>query len=165
MDRYSFIIALRIIFAPLILVWPLQSIIVSFLLDVFDADVAHHKVSKKQYQVIDKILDSWVFLFELLLAWKLFPDFQLILLALFIWRMVGTIFFFINGYRWIFVIFGNYFENVFFVLYFKNFLPNIKLETLLVFSFIVKIIQEWFIHVAELSIREDLFHSKRKWSK
>lgn len=158
---YYLAILLRIAFAPLILIWPLQAIIVSFLLDLFDADFAHYIVSKKQYQLIDKVLDTWVYIFELILAWRLFPDFKLLLLLLFIWRLIGVILFFFNSYRWLFVIFGNYFEIAFFVLYFKIVFININIT--LINAFLIKLFNEWFIHVADFSIRENFFRSKRKW--
>lgn len=162
---YYFVILLRLLFAPLILIWPLQSIIVSFFLDAVDADFAHHIVSKRKYQEIDKLLDSWVFLFEMILAWRIFFGFKYFLLFLFLWRIIGTIIFYIAKNRKIFLVFGNYFENAFFVLFFKDHLPNINIYLLLITSLIIKIFQEWFIHVADLSVREDLFGKKRRWKK
>ncbi|PIP62556.1 hypothetical protein COW98_03360 [Candidatus Roizmanbacteria bacterium CG22_combo_CG10-13_8_21_14_all_35_9] len=160
---YYLIIFLRILSAPLILIWPTTAIILSFSLDVIDADFAHYVVSKKQYQIIDKALDFWVFLYEMILAWQLFPVFRNFLLFLFLWRMIGTLIFYFTGERKLFLIFANYFENAFFVIFFRNYIPKINLYFLIGISFIIKLFQEWFIHVADLSVREDILKSKRKW--
>lgn len=170
---YYLIVLVRIVFAPLILVWPAPAIILSLFLDIIDADFAHHVITKKQYQIMDKILDSWVYIFELILAWTALPQYRYFLLALFIWRFIGLGVFLKYKNRNVLLIFGNYFENMFFLLYFAqefkslNFILENKtvFYTLTVFSFISKIFQEWFIHVADLSIREDFFKSKRKWKK
>lgn len=160
---YFLIIFLRIVFAPLILIWPLQSIIVSFLLDVVDADFACFAISKHQYQIIDKILDTWVYIFELTLALKMFPNWNYFFILLFFWRLVGLIVFYFFKNRKIFLIFGNYFENAFFAFLLKYYFVEINLYYLLLIAFIAKVFQEWFIHVAELSVMEDLFKKKRHW--
>ena len=160
---YYLIIFLRILSAPLIFFWPLQSIIVSFLLDAIDADFAHYIVTKKQYQLIDKTIDLWVSFFEMVFAWQVFPAFRYFLLFLFLWRIIGTLIFYLTGKRKFFLIFANYFENAFFVIFFRNYLSKINLYFLIGISFIIKLFQEWFIHIADLSVREDIFGKKRKW--
>lgn len=168
---YYFVILVRIILAPLILVWPTTAIILSLLLDIFDADFAHHVITKKQYQMVDKILDSFVLLFELILAWQVLPEFRLLLSILFVWRMIGLTVFLESKNRHVLLVFGNFFENVFFLLYFATTFKSLNFillnqavfYTAMALAFLSKIFHEWFIHVAELSIREHLFGSKRKW--
>lgn len=168
---YYIVVFVRIVFAPLILVWPTLAIILSLFLDIIDADFAHHVITKKQYQIIDKLLDSWVYVFEMALAWTMLKDYRLFLLGLFVWRMAGLLLFLKFKKRSILLIFGNYFENVFFLLYFATVYKNLNVilsnntyfYLAMAFIFISKAFQEWFIHVADLSIREDLFKSKRKW--
>lgn len=158
---YYLIIVLRILVAPLILIWPLQSIILSFFLDLIDGDLAPYAVTKINYQKIDKLLDFWVYIFELIFAWSAFPDYRILLLSLILWKLAGLIIFFLSGQRWIFIIFGNYFEAVFFVLFFKIVFINIPVTFLI--AILIKVFIEWFIHVANLSVREDILKSKRKW--
>lgn len=173
MIKYLFIINLRIIFAPLILVWPTPAIILSFFLDMIDAEFAYYIVTKKQYQLIDKTIDSWVFLFEMILAWQMFINYRSFLLILFLWRMIGTFFFYLTKKRHLLFVFGNFFENIFFVIYFTSIIPGWNLlfnnkpafYSLLIFVSLIKLFQEWFIHIAGLSIREDIFGKKRKWRK
>lgn len=160
---YYFIILLRIIFAPLILLWPLLSIIVSFFLDLIDADFAHYTVTRNQYQLIDKSLDFWVYIFEMVYAWYNFPDYKWLLLALFLWRLIGMIVYLVTKKRKYFIIFGNFFENIFYVLYFK--VVVIDIPVTFTIAFLIKVFTEWFIHVADLSVREDFFKSKRKWKR
>ena len=160
---YIFVVILRIIFAPLIFVWPLLSVIVSFFLDLIDADLAHYTITKDQYEINDKALDFWVYIFEMIYAWQNFSDFKWLLLVLFTWRFIGMIVFYITNNRKYFIIFENFFENIFFVLFFKIQIVNIYITFIL--AFMIKIFTEWFIHYADLSVREDIFKSKRKWTR
>ena len=161
---YYLVLLVRVIFAPLIFIWPATSVIVSFLLDVVDGDIAPYTVSKERYQIIDKTIDSWVYIFEMIYAWINFEQFKFLLLGLFLWRMLGMILFYITSNRRIFVVFGNYFENVFFVIFFGFTKPPVFYFAV-VFVSLIKFFQEWFIHVADLSVREDVFKLKRNWKK
>ena len=168
---YYFVLAVRLIFAPLIFVWPFISVIISFLLDLIDGDIAAYAVSEKNYQIIDKTVDFWVYTFEMIYAWINFQDFRLLLLALLLWRLVGMVLFYMTSNRRLFIVFGNYFENIFYLIFFGVTVPalnwlvhngNVYYFAVIAVS-IVKFFQEWFVHVAELSVREDVFKSKRKW--
>ncbi|MFZ6034789.1 MAG: hypothetical protein ACOYUB_01390 [Patescibacteria group bacterium] len=170
---YYLVVLVRIIVAPLILIWPTPGIILSLFLDIIDADFAYHVITKKQYQVIDKLLDLWVYVFEMIIAWNTLPEFRMVLLALLTWRTIGLALMIMTSNRHILIFFGNYFENIFFLVYFAK---NVKGLDFLVsnptafwisiaVTVLAKAFQEWFIHVADLSIREDLFKSKRKWKK
>lgn len=168
---YYFVVLVRIVLAPLILVWPTTAIILSLLLDIFDADFAYKVITRKQYQTADKLLDSWVLIFELILAWQILPEFKFLLSILFAWRMIGLTLFLESKNRHILLVFGNFFENFFFLLYFSTVYPPLNyilenrsmLFVAMAFAFVSKIFHEWFIHVAELSVREHLFKSKRNW--
>lgn len=160
---YWLTILVRLIFGPLILIWPFPSIIVSFFLDVVDGDLAPRAVTKKKYQIIDKTTDTWVYVFEMILGWQMFPVFKYLLLFLFIWRLVGIVLFSFTKKSRVFFIFGNYFENIFYVLFFQNYLPKINIYYLFVLVTLIKIFQEWFIHIAKLSFMEDIIGKKRKW--
>lgn len=168
---YYFILVVRLIIAPLIFVWPLTSVIISFLLDLIDGDIAVYAVSREQYQIIDKTVDFWVYIFEMIYIWINFQDFKLLLLALFLWRFTGMVLFYLTSNRRLFIVFGNYFENVFYLVFFGLTFPafnwlirdtNVYYFAIIAVS-ILKFFEEWFIHVAQLSVREDFFKSKRKW--
>lgn len=154
---------IRFVLAPLILIWPLQSVILSFFLDVIDGDFAPYLVTRKQYQDIDKALDFWVVIFEMIYAWEKIPEFKYFLLALLGLRLIGLIIFYITKKRWVFIIFSNYFEFVFLIAFLK--IIFINLTVTLVVAFVLKTFQEWFIHVAKLSFVEDILGKKRKWKK
>jgi len=167
---YILIIILRIFFSPLIFIWPLLSIIVSFFLDLIDADFAHKVVSKRLYQIIDKNLDLWWFINIMIYSYIYYPGYKFYLLVLFIYRVVGQLIYYFSGKRGVLVFFPNFFELVFFLIFLgKNYFPSIISGQFFYFIhfiiFFIKIFQEWFLHVADLSIREDLFKSKRNWKK
>ena len=167
---YVFIITLRIVSVPLIFVWALPAIILSVFLDLIDADFAHKVVSKKLYQIIDKNFDLWWFINIIIYSFINYPDYKIYLLILFIYRFLGQLIYYISGNRNILLFFPNFFEWVFFLIFFgKNYYPSIiagqTFYLILLVIFFVKIFQEWFLHVADLSIREDLFKIKREWKK
>ena len=167
---YILIIILRIFFSPLIFIWPLLSIIVSFFLDLIDADFAHKVVSKRLYQIIDKNLDLWWFINIMIYSYAYYPDYKIYLLILFIYRVLGQLFYYISGNRGVLLFFPNFFEYVFLLIFLgENYYPSIIIgqtfNFMLLLIFFIKIFQEWFLHVADLSIREDFFKSKRNWRK
>lgn len=161
---YYLVLLVRLILAPLIFIWPATSVIVSFLLDAVDGDIAASAVSKERYQAIDKTVDFWVYIFEMSYAWINFDEFKLLLLGLFIWRLAGLILFYVTANRRLFIIFGNYFENVFFVIFF-GFTKAPFFYFAVAVASLIKFFQEWFIHIADLSVIEDIFKIKRRWKK
>lgn len=170
---YYFIVLLRILVAPLIFTWPLLSIILSFLLDIVDIEFASRGVmTLKNYEKWDKALDLWWYLNIFVFGWFNFPQYKYFLLVLFTFRMVGDIIFFLKNDRRIFIIFPNLFENVFYLIFFSlkfdqlNYLLDKKhIFVSLSIVIVIKILQEWWIHVAQISIPEDFFGKKREWKK
>lgn len=167
---YFFIIALRILAAPLIFIWPLPAIILSVFLDIIDADFAYKVVSKKKYEQIDKNLDFWWFVNIMFYAYSNFPQYKLILFGLFIYRFVGQALFAITDKRIFLMYFPNFFEWIFFLIFFgSNYWPvlinNKIFYALLGLIVVVKIAQEWFLHIADLSLRQIIFKFDRKWQK
>ncbi len=157
---YFFIILLRILSAPLIFILPLQSIILSVFLDIIDGDFACKVVTKKNYQLIDKNLDLWWFINILIYSFINYPNYKTYLLILFLYRLIGQLIFYFNHNRKVLMFFPNFFEWIFFLIFFgKNYYPF----TLIVF--LAKILQEWFLHIANLSIKEIIFKKKRLWRK
>lgn len=167
---YYFVVILRILVAPSIFVWPLLSIILSVFLDLIDADFAHKIMSKKLYQLIDKNLDLWWFINIIIYVFINIPEYKIYLLFLFIYRLIGQLIYYFSKNRKVLLFFPNFFEWVFILIFFgKNYFPSIlegKIYVLiLIIIFIVKIFQEWFLHTANLSIREDFLKIKRSWKK
>lgn len=170
---YYFIVLLRIVAAPLIYVWPLLSVILSFFLDVVDIEFASRKVlTLSKYERYDKVLDTWWYINVMIFVWFQMPNYRYILLILFVFRTIGEVIFFIKNDRRIFFLFPNFFENIFFLIFFSiyykplHFLLSEKYIYLsLSVVIIAKIFQEWWVHIALISIPEHFFGKKRKWRK
>ncbi len=170
---YFFIVILRILFAPLIFIWPLISIILSFFLDIIDVEFASKGVlTLEKYERYDKALDLWWYITIMAFSWFYLSDYKIILLILFALRIIGSIIFFIKNNRRIFFIFPNFFENVFFLIFFSTYFKQLNIllgEKFFYFSIItvitLKIFQEWWIHIAQISIPEHFFGKKRNWKK
>jgi hypothetical protein len=170
---YYFVILLRILSAPLIFIWPLPAIILSFFLDVIDIEFASRKVlTLNEYERYDKALDTWWYLNAMIFSWFYLPNFRFLLLTLFIFRAIGEIIFFIKNDRRIFFLFPNFFENIFLLVFFSTYYKNLNFlinEKNIYLSFLIllliKIFQEWWVHIAQISIPEHFFGKKRKWRK
>ena len=168
---YFLVVILRIFSAPSIFVWPLPAIILSFFLDVIDIEFASRKVlTLSEYERCDKVLDLWWYLNIMIFSWFQLPNYRYILLILFIFRTVGEIIFFIKNDRKIFFLFPNFFENIFFLIFFSlNFKQlNFLLDKRFIFFslsvvIIGKIFQEWWVHIAQISIPKHFFGKKRSW--
>lgn len=170
---YYFIVLLRIIAAPLIFIWPLLSVILSFFLDVVDIEFASRRVlTLSKYERYDKALDTWWYINVMIFAWFQMPNYRYILLILFVFRSIGEVIFFIKNDRRIFFLFPNFFENIFFLIFFSIYFKPLHFllsEKYIYFSLsvviIAKIFQEWWVHIALISIPEHFFGKKRKWKK
>jgi len=168
---YYLIVTLRILVAPLIFIWPLISVILSFFLDVIDIEFASRKIlTLNEYERYDKALDLWWYFNVMTFSWFHLTNYRFLLLILFIFRTGGEIIFFIKNDRRIFFLFPNFFENIFFLIFFSiyfkqlHFLLDKKYIFLSLSSvIIVKIFQEWWVHIAQISIPEHFFGKKRKW--
>jgi len=170
---YYFVVLLRILGASLIFIWPLPAIILSFFLDVIDIEFASRNVLTLQiYERYDKALDLWWYFNVMAFSWFYLSDYKYLLLVLFIYRLSGQIIFFVKNNRRIFFFFANFFENVFILIFFSdyfkqlNFLLNKKYFFISIFILMsLKLFQEWWIHIAQISIPEHFFGKKRHWRK
>lgn len=165
--------ALRILLPLIVFIFPLfVTIFVSFL-DAIDIEFASRRVvTKSRYQQIDKLLDTWWYFLALLFSYIYLNQYFTFLLILFIYRIFGLLIFLISNNRKILFLTPNLFENVFFLFFFANYFHNlnylIRGDTLyfsLSIAFLLKIFQEYWIHVAQISIPEDFFGKKRFWKK
>lgn len=167
---YYFVILLRILVAPLIFIWPLPAIILSVFLDIIDADFAYTVISKDKYEQIDKNLDFWWFIMIMIYSYSNYPQYKLFLFTLFIFRFIGQALFSISNKRIFLMYFPNFFEWSFFLIflgvnYFPSLINNNIFYLLLGVIAVIKIIQEWFLHIADFSFKEIVFKSKRNWKK
>lgn len=167
---YYFIVILRILAAPLIFIWPLPAIILSVFLDIIDADFAYKVISKDKYEQIDKNLDFWWFTVVMTYSYINYPQYKLFLFTLFVFRFIGQALFSISNKRIFLMYFPNFFEWVFFLIflginYFPNLINNGIFYFLLGVIMVVKLLHEWFLHIADLSIKEIVLKSKRNWKK
>lgn len=157
---YYFIVFLRIISAPLIFVWPLPAIILSVFLDIIDGDLAAPVVTKKRYELVDKNLDLWWFVNIMIYALIKYPNYRIYLLILFSYRLIGQLIYYVSHNRKVLMLFPNFFEWIFYLIFFGiNYYPFTLMVVL------AKIFQEWFLHVADLSLKEIIFKKKRLWRK
>ena len=87
---YYFVILSRILVAPLIFIWPLLAIILSFFLDIIDIEFASRgALTLEKYERYDKALDLWWYFNVMIFSWFQLPNYRYILLILFIFRTVG----------------------------------------------------------------------------
>lgn len=167
---YLFIIVLRIICSPLIFFQPVLAIILSVFLDIIDGDFANTVVTKKQYQLIDKNLDLWWFINIMFFISIKYPDLKNYFLFLFIYRLIGQSIFYATKNRGVLLFFPNFFEWIFYLVfiginYYPSLLVGQTFYIILALIIIIKIYQEWFLHVADLSLKEIVFKTKRDWKK
>ena len=165
---YYLVVLLRIIAAPLVFISPLIAIILSVFLDIIDGDLACLVISKNKYEEIDKNLDFWWFANIMIYSYSHYPQYKLFLFALFIFRFIGQALFAVSYKRIFLMYFPNFFEWSFFLIFLGvNYFPIVINSRLFYLNlgmiFILKIFQEWFIHVADLSVKEILSGKKRNW--
>jgi hypothetical protein len=170
---YLSFVALRIITPLFIFNNPIFIIVLNFLLDTFDAEAASMNfLSVKQYEVFDKTLDLWWFLILFWFALSKFPEYSLLLSILLVYRLIGEVLFIVFKRRKILFIFPNFFEFTFYLIFFSKIFDKLhfliegnNFIVSLVIIFIIKLIQEYLLHVKEFSLRENFLHLKRNWRK
>jgi hypothetical protein len=169
---YFLVLLARIIFAVLVFTNPLLATFFSVFLDTFDADFACNQTfSQNTYELVDKAIDYFWYTLILVFVTINFPHLFLIFLSLFLLRTVGTIFFAYTQNRLYLFLFPNLFENIFILLVlgsYVNFLgfaiQGTYLYIFVAIAIILKLLQEWFLHVKKLSFRENLFKlPSRQW--
>jgi len=173
LTAYLFIVALRVLTPFLIFFQPLTAIILVTFLDIVDVEFASRRaVSLDEYECFDKILDFWWYSIAMIYAWTYIPEFAVFLLGLYLFRLLGFTIFILTGKRRVLFLFPGFFENVFFVIFFglkidklQFLLAGNNLYVFLFFAFAAKMIQEWWVHWAQISIPEKFFNKKRNWIK
>lgn len=168
---YCLVLVLRFLSPLFVFSYPVFTIITVTFLDVIDAEFASQGVlSKLKYQMVDKILDNWWYLWALIYSYFALNNYFIFLLILFVYRLVGLTLFLSRKERNLFMFFPNLFENAFFILFIATTFGwhSLVVGTNLYFSlalvFILKIFQEYWLHIIQKSFVEDVFKFKwRKW--
>ncbi|MDO8583129.1 MAG: hypothetical protein Q7R51_01215 [bacterium] len=160
------VIFARILFAPLILKWPLFGGILAVFLDNIDWYTKNlfGISSVGEYQIIDKMLDtlylSFLFIITLRFKNKIVRN---ILIFLFFYRLIGAILFVATQAQILLFIFPNIFEIFFFFYYILQKIaerePKIPLALLGLFLALVSfsgIIQEYTIHISHKNLPTEI---------
>ena len=116
--------------------------------------------NRKEYNLIDKTLDLYWYIFILIYSFSYLPLFGL-LFILFVYRLVGTFIYFIKRDDKIFIYFPNVFENVFYFLLILQFLkfydyllqPKYFIPIFLI-CFVVRMIFELLAHKWDYKTRK-----------
>lgn len=150
------------------------TILIACFLDAFDGEFASKRVlSRDKYQLIDKILDTWMYLLALSLSWIFINKYFLLLLVLFIYRMIGQLLALITKDEKMFLISPNLFGNFFLLLIFGTVFPstnviqgqNLYISLLAVGLF--TLYYEYCLHIKKFSLLKDVFglKIKKQWLK
>lgn len=155
-----YVTLLRLLVPLSILKWPLWGVLVSSLADIYDWKLVNLKTESDflLYQNWDKAMDLYYLIFALFMTLKWKDKLaKKIALGLFLYRVIGMVFFWLSGKRIFLFLFPNLFENffIFYLLYvflFKKtkLLTSAKV-TAIVLSLLTipKLIHEYFLHFLE----------------
>lgn len=167
---YSSVIFIRIILPFLIFNSPVMISILILFFDAIDVEFASRHVLKlSQYENIDKALDHYGYLFQIIFSYFYLPAVFWLLLPLFFWRTIGEIIFYIKKDRKVFFVFPNLFENFFWLALVFKYYPNSFIISspyiyIAVFSlFFIKMFQEWYVHVAQKTLSQEILNKPRDW--
>lgn len=170
MNLYFFIFILRLLVPLLVFNYPFFVILIILTLDGFDAEFAAKVVSYPHYQLFDKLLDFWWYLILLFFSSFFLKEFFLLLFALFVYRLIGEIIFVLKRENKIFLFFPNFFENVFLLIFMG--ISFARLEFIIrgsnffyffLLACLVKLIQEYLVHVKKFVFMKSALGLKRKW--
>ncbi len=149
---------IRIISGPFIIIFPLISSIINFILDWCDGEwFKRAGYYYHQYSFIDKLLDLywylWIFIF---INYKPFP-LTIALNILFIIRLIGQCLYFLSKKRIFFLLFPNIFEVLFLYILLKIELNLITMADFMNELFYIEI----FLIIIIVLIREYIVHIKK----
>lgn len=170
---FKLTVSLRIASPFLVFKDPVLGLFIVWFLDLIDGDIASLGVlTKKQYQEVDKALDFWWYTIALIWSFTYLPNYFTLLSSLFLLRLLGTVMFYVKHNKKVLFFFANYYENVLILLLLGTYAQ--KLSFLIekpayyywmALAIVFKIAQEYWLHIANLSIQENLLRRKRVWIK
>ncbi len=146
---YYIVVLIRIFSLVFFFIDPLLGWIVCFVLDTADyAFALRFMNSYDEYQNIDKVLDLFSRVYFVFTAYIFSWPYAWIFVLLFFIRLVGDILYFYTKKEKYFFYFPNIIE--YFFLLFIFILPSISVEKIifiLIISIVVKIVQEYILHI------------------
>ena len=160
------VLVLRLAVPLLIPRFPLPALLASLVVDGVDGGVlsALTDVGVDWYQSFDKALDVYYLAIAYLAVRRNWPDrFSVaVVAALWYYRLVGVLAFELTGARWLLLVFPNTFEYVVIAVEVVRTRWNplrisrrALLTTVAVIWVVVKLPQEWWIHVARLDVTDE----------
>ena len=168
---FAVIVAARLIIPLAIPRFPLPVILVALVVDAADQTVlAALNAEPDNYQQFDKAFDIYYLAIAYLSTFRNWPDGFAFRVIQFLWyyRLIGVLAFELTEVRLLLLIFPNTFE--FFFIFYEavrvyrepaNLRPKVILGTAAGIWLIIKLPQEFFIHVAQLDATEEL--RERPW--
>lgn len=172
LGAYSVCTLFRLLVPFLLFILPAYSIMLTLILDMVDGEFAsRNALTVDEYEKLDKFLDLWWYTGAMVYSIVMSLPFLQLLIVLYIWRLVGELLYFKTNNRILLFIFANYFENIFIAIYVSLAVPAIfsfmlsgeYLVLLFGSAIVLKIIQEWWIHVQKRSIVEVLTGRPKGW--
>jgi hypothetical protein len=109
------VFAIRLLGVALVFIFsPILAIVLNILIDYLDGPVYKHylKVASKKAQYYDKFWDYAYYIALLILIVNIKPMAWQLLVALFFYRSIGELAFFVTGNKKVFIYFPNFFEYI-----------------------------------------------------
>ena len=152
-----YITIVRLLVPVSILRWSLWGLLASSIVDMYDWKFVHVATDQDMvvYQSWDKVMDLYYWLFVLWIVWSWKDSWaRKVAVALFSYRLVGMVLYWLTQWRFLLFIFPNVFENfviwclVLFLLTKKEklFLTHLQKIIMLILLVIPKLIHEYFQH-------------------
>lgn len=160
----ALIVGLKFLIPVALLRWPFQAAWANFILDDVDGDLLIPLgLADPTYQRIDKAADWVTYVFMVLAAWRRDWPILRMVVALFLFRTVGQVLFFVTGDERVFFVFPNWLEPLFLIyatsLFFKReeghaFYLRHRVA-IWIFIVLYKLQDEWITHIGNID-RSDL---------
>ncbi len=154
------LIFLRIISAFLIFAAVIPTSIIQFILDWIDGEFYKRAgFHKHTYQVWDKVLDYYWYVFILLYLMTTKPPHFRLFIVLFVFRTIGQFLFFITRKQIYFFLFPNIFEILFFVFVITLAIPSLgsllnvpDIYPLFAVITVIVFIREYILHIKQMNL-------------
>ncbi|QQS44308.1 hypothetical protein IPM65_01775 [Candidatus Roizmanbacteria bacterium] len=162
----TLVIALKFVVPALMLYFPFASLWANYILDVVDGDILQYLgMSDMNYQTVDKTADyvSYIFMLLLGMRWRI----KKTVIALFIYRTIGQILFFLTRNELFFFYFQNFLEPLMMIyalilLFQKDESKAYRVYKkyfFLIWAIIIayKVWNEWYLHFANIDLSTMFF--------
>jgi len=160
------VIVFKFLVPSLMLLFPFVSLWANYVLDVVDGDILQYLgMSDIQYQTIDKTADyvSYIFMLILGLRWRI----KNTVIALFIYRTIGQVLFFMTRNELFFFYFQNFLEPLMMIYALILFVQKDETKAYKVYKkyffliwgiiIVYKVWNEWYLHFANIDLSTIFF--------